>query len=362
MRGCLFAYLFNKVYLHKKIAMTIKITPTIDQFMFVSDMAILRIAMDPQTEFELRIICGSNQIFAANYITDEQGEVVILDLDRVFEFYTTALPTAYTLRIVVGPTSYSYPLKMFKSRIYVADTGTAYINGFFLSPVHGERDTMAGRVEMLTAYLPTATGIETYCTYYKDGKAWEELWGGANDKGLYNFVIKPADLLRDGAKLVAIRLAVGNRQMRYRVLDYAPEATVAFVYRNCFDVMETIYFNGTREVTPSYTRSTSYINGIFTNYKVEDEMIYKINSGVMRSTMEQALLDLARSQEVYLLNADGSQGMPVVITDCDVKHSDADDELLEATYTYRLGQRYNSVLKAQHRAKVFDTSFDATYE
>ena len=54
--------------------------------------------------------------------------------------------------------------------------------------------------------------------------------------------------------------------------------------------------------------------------------------------------------------------MPVVITDCDVKHSDADDELLEATYTYRLGQRYNSVLKVQHRAKVFDTSFDATYE
>lgn len=342
--------------------MTITFNPTLLQFMFVSEMAILKVKMDPSTEFALTILKDAEQIFNATYLTDTEGNVTIYDLDRVFDYHTRVLPTSFLFRITIGASSYAYPMQMFKSRVAVDNRATDFIQDFFLSPVTGDRDTAIGRIEMLTAYIPTATDIETYCTYYKDGKVWEEVWGGSNDRGLYDIIAKVSAYARDDAQLVGFRHVIGNREMRYRVLDYTPKVTEAFLYRNCFGVMETIYFTGTKEVMPSYTRGTSYIDGLYVNYKVRDEMIYKINTGVMRSSMEQALLDLARSEEVYLLQDNGAPGYRVTITDCDVKHDNADDELLEANYTYRVAQRFNSELKDYRRPQIFDDTFDTTYE
>lgn len=85
-------------------------------------------------------------------------------------------------------------------------------------------------------------------------------------------------------------------------------------------------------------------------------------TGPLRQGAEDRVMDLVRSKEVYLLNPDGSTGERLVVTDCDVKHSNEPSELPDLTVTFRYASTISGHVKATQKPRVFDNSFDSTYE
>jgi hypothetical protein len=85
-------------------------------------------------------------------------------------------------------------------------------------------------------------------------------------------------------------------------------------------------------------------------------------TGPVRNGLEVKAYDLARSLYVFLMNADGSAGDEIVITDCDIKYTNEDNEIPDFTFTYRLAERYTDKIATVRPPRVFDATFDEQFE
>jgi hypothetical protein len=77
--------------------------------------------------------------------------------------------------------------------------------------------------------------------------------------------------------------------------------------------------------------------------------------------------DLFRSDEVYVVNVISGQvvsrdgGKQVVITDSKSELTNDDDHLPRFTFSYQYAQRIHNVLQMNRVGRIFDNTFDHTF-
>lgn len=328
--------------------------------MFTGEFVQLKFSC-PGDSMSFSITDASGEIFAQTYYPDENDGVTIYDLDRFFEDHIEGFSNTYSFYL--DDTKIGEVMVIF-SRVAVAEAANTFYKDFFFTPSMYERDTALGRHELVTAYTDEETDVNAICTYRSaDGSIVSKTVELDAVTGLSPIDVSPLRFYdAESGTLLSYIVQAGTRKARYRVLSAPPEVEPAIIFRNCFGCWETIHFTGSKQVSPTHTRSSALIEGQMRVYTIDEVMSFKAHTGPLRPGMVPVALDLARAIDIYLLNSDGTTGSRLTITASDIKYTNEDQAIPDFEFTYRLTDRRNAVLSVVRPPKVFDDTFDETYE
>lgn len=343
--------------------MAITTIPTLNPHMFSSEFQTLVLAgITRQITFALYGPGSEQPILSALYFPDRNGSVTIYDLDVLLETLTTEITASIRMSVngvTIGPEA----ITIFRCATSMDEGAETFIDDFFLTTSMRERNTAMGRLETVTAYCRQEESVAAHCTYLlSDGSLVARASSLGHVAGCAMIDVSPARFASPGEQLVCYEVVCGKRKARYLVLDYAPEPDPSILFRNCFHAWEMIHLTGRKETSGSYTRSSALIEGRMRNYHIDEVLSYKAMTGPLRPGELTVALDLARTKEAYLVNADGSDPTEITITDCESKYTNEDNDLPELTITFRLAERRNARVAVVRPAHVFDKHFDTTYE
>ena len=326
---------------------------------FVTELDVIEVTTGSEVSFS---IAGSGGILLSGTYTPVGGIVRIYHLARLLRPLIDGVTAAFTFTA----DSTSKTVHVVQSGVTVSESAATFLPSFFLSAVMTERDTSLDRKELLylipiEATLPT---VQAVCSY----------WNGESivtaTKPVAGIIVANEPCYVDASAsrfvdselgtLVAYTIVAGERTMRFRVTTL-PTAEHAMLFHNTFGAWEPIYFAGMTEDAPEYTRETAYVNGKMQLYNLEETASFKSWTGPLRPSGVALARDLARcAKGVFLL--EGSETTDEVsITAVDVKHTSADNDIADFTVTWRRSSLWSATLKAVRPPKLFDDTFDETY-
>ncbi len=326
---------------------------------FVTELDVIEVTSASDVSFSITNNGGS--LLSSTY-TPVDGKVRIYHLARLLRPLIDEVTATFTFTA----DSTSKTVHVVQSGVMVSESAVTFLPSFFLSTVMTERDTSLERKELLTllpieASLPT---VQAVCSYW-DGDAVVTDTKTITTTGMtantpFEIDVSAAQFVDTTiGTLVAYSIVAGERTMRFRVTSL-PTAEYAMLFRNTFGAWEPIYFAGMTEDSPEYTRETSMVNGVMKLYNLEETAVFKSWTGPLRPSGVALGRDLARSIDYFLLER-GIATDAVVVTDVEVKHSSADNEIADFTYTWRRSWLWSAKLQAVRKPKLFDDTFDETY-
>lgn len=325
---------------------------------FVTELDIIEI--DSENDVTFTITDSNSDVVLNSTYTPVDDKVRIYHITKLLkpiiggitaDFTFTAGSTAKTVHVV-------------QSAIEVSEGAATFLDSFFLSTVMSERDTSLDRKEILT-FISTAGSdtVSAACTYW-DGTqvvtATKSITATVT-AGVPCEIDASASNFTDNTKgeLVAYVITAGGRSMKFRVTSL-PKCEYALAMYNNFGAWDIVYMAGSSENAPEYTRETAMIYGALAQYNIEEVMTRKSYTGPLRPSGVALAYDLARSNNVWQIKSDGN--IPIVITAVDVKYTTEDDTIPDFTFTWQRGSIMGSSLETVRPPRLFDDTFDETYE
>lgn len=325
---------------------------------FVTELDVIEVTSNSDVSFTIADSGGT--ILNGTY-TPVDGTVRIYHLARLLRPLIDGVTAVFTF--TAGSTSKT--VHVVQSGVTVSESAATFLPSFFLSAVMTERDTSLERKELLylipiEATLPT---VQAVCSY----------WNGESivtaTKPVAGIIVANEPCYVDASAsrfvdselgtLVAYSIVAGERTMRFRVTTL-PTAEHAMLFRNTFGAWEPIYFAGMTEEDAEFSRSSAFINGMYVNYDIDETTVLKSWTGPLRPSGVILSRDLARSRSVWILK--GSDATEeVTITAVDVKHSSADNDVADFTFTWRRSALDPNRSYTVRPPKLFDETFDETY-
>lgn len=310
------------------------------------------------------------QIYA-EHLYPVDGKITIAELDRLLTPYARqTLKTSLEIDIkeyVSSSDKASSSTVLSADIIYcIADIGTTaadFTKTRFLTLLDGEKVTALNRLEYLHFI---GKDNATVTSYYDDGtnKSFTLLPVGGND--LYTTLdVSPSQFAISGSCLIDYIVQAGQRSFRFTIDFDEPDCAPILVFDNSFGVEELLYCTGTHTVAPSYKRSQGYIGKLQRNYDIVETRTFKADTGVLSFIMANWVDELFRSQTVHVVNfKDGHPniGKEVIITESKSEYSNEDEELPRFTFSYQYAQRNHNVLNLLRSGRIFDNTFDNTFE
>lgn len=250
----------------------------------------------------------------------------------------------------------------------MADVGISaqeFYSGYFLSILMGTKITARGRRELLWYYGSSSASVTAE---YDDGTTASFTAPTAGGSSTYTCIdVSPGNFVSAGKQLTAYTVTAGSRRQRFEMDLSEPDCAPILEFYNSFGVWEYIYCTGTHQVSPDYKRSAARIGGMLRNYRIEETRTFKADTGIMNTAMAAWADELFRSDEVYVVNvingevvsADG--GKEVVITDSKSSRTNDDDHMPRFSFSYQYAQRIHNVLQMNRVGRIFDNTFDHTF-
>lgn len=256
----------------------------------------------------------------------------------------------------------------FSALYAMADVGISaqeFYDGYFLSVLMGTKVTAKGRRELLWYYGDESASVTAEYSDDTSRINGATVVGGSDTYTCLD--VSPDKFVKEGAQLLAYTVQAGSRKQRFELDLSEPDCAPILEFYNSFGVWEYIYCTGTHEVSPEYKRSAVRIGGKLRNYRIEETRTFKADTGILNTAMADWADELFRSPEVYVVNViDGSitssdSGKEVVITDSKSNRKDDDDHLPRFTFSYQYSQRIHNVLQLNRVGRIFDNTFDHTF-
>lgn len=306
-------------------------------------------------------------ILDEDYVPDEIGQIVVYDLQRLIEPYLLAnlVETfTYTIKDRGGSTKSG----SFTAQYCTADvplSASQFNQKYFLSTLMGDKVTAMGRKEFVHLVTASEVAVVAYKTYWSDsdgltsGETTVETVTDLNK--VVTIDVSPDLFASQGKQLVSYIIMAGERKMSFKVDGNCPDVSPSLVFTNSFGCQETFYCAGTQELAPLFTRSASLVGGMYRNYLIEENRVFSANTGVMPQEMAQWADELFRSREIYLM-VDNVPGKEITITDSDSKRTNDYDAMPYFTFKYRYAQRNHNIIHLPRAGRVFDYTFDDTFE
>ncbi len=247
----------------------------------------------------------------------------------------------------------------------LADVGmsaSAFYNSHFLTILDGPKVTAAGRLEYLHYYgSEPASCVATYT----DGTTRSFTPSVVSGNGSYTTIdVSPSLFAVEGKAIASYEVTAGSRSQQFLVDCRVPDSAPILIFDNSFGVQELIYCIGTHKVDPSYERKQVRIGTQLRNYRIRETREFHASTGVLTTPMANWADELFRSQEIYvvnIINGQPSVGKEIVITDSKSENSNDDDYLPSFSFTYQYSQRLHNVMQADRAGRIFDNTFDNTF-
>lgn len=334
---------------------------SIENPVFASDLEVIQMTSDESPIPVMILDAGNRIIFNTVLYPLSNGSVSLFDVADILDKSLGDYPCG-SFSIWVKDRRVCY-LNVIRSAVKLSLPAREWTASRFLTSMTDERDTAEGRFETLSCYNPQELPCTAECIYLTEDNTlvYKVVPVAMTEKIGYvaEYDVSPHRFVRSGYELVQYTIKAGDMTQRYRVLRSPAPDSVAFVFRNNFGCWETLYCAGELATDPQYDRHAYMVSGRFEAYDTGETDSATASTGVMRFGAEYIARDMARSRYVYLLNADGTRGERVVITDCSVKATNAYDFLPQFSFTYRLSHKGAADLD---KFRIFDYTFDVTYE
>ena len=138
----------------------------------------------------------------------------------------------------------------------------------------------------------------------------------------------------------------------------------AFAFTNCFGAWETEALTGADERKDELEATFGIIESRYRKVHTELTEEHRVCSGFISAEQYQSLLDMARSEHVYLLNDDGTLGEEVTITGIEFSEKKPHTTPNAVYLTYRVSNMHQEVFerKQPQTGRIFDDTFDTTFE
>ncbi len=313
----------------------------------------------------LRVMISNNgvTVFAADYIPGNNGDIVIYNIKRLVEAYIEDVFSDFTFTFGEE----SIDVRVFKTAIRISESAEEFLPSFFLTILMTSKKTSLARYETLSFYPQESCNVYADVSYYANETVTtytvELLPADSVTMDSVNMVdVSPKQFIDESkGAIVSIAIHAGQRLFTLEVDDTLPLAEPALLFRNNFDCWETIYLTGIQETEYDIKRSQAYIDGMYKQYDIEDTELFKANSGVLLGNMLRLGMDLGRATTIFLLDSHGNTGDAVVLTESEIKYSNDDNVLPTFEYTYRRCTPVTALLKIARPVKLFDDTFDTTF-
>lgn len=319
---------------------------------------------DPGESALVTITIGGEQAFQETLYPGSNG-IVLEDLSGLVEPYARQ---QLTVLVAIGAecangTGYNRTVRVLYSTVDMGDvTAQEFYDGHFLSTLMGPKLTAVGRLEKLSYF---GTGTASVTALYDDGseRVFAAVATGGNAE--YTRIDVSPDQYVDAEKtLVEYRVTAGSRQQRYIVRPETLDCAPILCFVNSFGVEELLYCTGLHRVSPDYKMSQTRIGRYLRTYRVDETRNFKADTGPLNTAMADWVDEVPRSDEIRVCNFYNGQVRPdreVVISDWKSDRSNADDEIPRITFTYQYAQRNHNVLQLYREGRIFDNTFDDTF-
>ena len=350
--------------------MTIKSAPSGTCFLYnIRDLDILT----SMSRVLVTIAIGDKTVYS-EFLYPADGEIVLADLADIFQPYARqqlvidAVITATEQKVDDEGGATQSDQKTCKLRILYATVDIPdidcqdFTDTHFLTILQDTKTTSLGRLEYLH-YLGTDPAAVT--AYYTDGTRllFAPQVVGGNAK--YTTIdVSPSSFTIKGKTLSYLDVKAGSRKQTFIVDQRQPDCAPILLFTNSFGCQELISCTGKHEVSPEYTRDSASIGGKTLNYRITEKRTFKADTGPLTVAMANWADDLFRSDEVYLVNIyDGEAvvGKRVTISDSKSDNDNLLDTIPRFTFSYSYAQRQHNVLDMRRAGRIFDNTFDHTF-
>lgn len=290
------------------------------------------------------------------------GVITLAELGELLEPYARKSLVS-SVSITAGSTSATF--SVLYSMCDVGVSAEQFYGSYFLSILMGTKVTARGRRELLWYYGSDTAGVTAIYADGSTGSFSAPVIGGSS---AYTCIdVSPGNFTAEGKQLVAYTVTAGSRTQRFDMDLSEPDCAPILEFYNSFGVWEYIYCTGTHEVDSDFRRSSTRIGGRLRLYKIEETRVFKGDTGVLNRAMANWAEELFRSDEVYVVNVvngsitDANGGKEVVITDSKSTNRNDDDFMPRFTFSYQYAQRIHNVLQMDRVGRIFDNTFDHTF-
>lgn len=356
---CIFILHALLLSLRKSIDGNMNLSTLNGRTLFTSDMPDVEItASDP---LQVTVTCDGSQIMQET-LWPMGGYVTLTALGELLEPYARK-QLVCSVTIAAGNDTASCTVLF--AMVDVGVSAQSFYNGRFLTILEGEKVTALGRREHLWYYGQDSAQVTAN---YSDGThaAFDPGVGTTNPH--YTCIdVSPSLFTASGKTLVSYIVTAGTRSQMYRIDQGKPDCAPILEFYNSFGVWEQIYCTGTHKVAPEYQRSQARINGRLRNYRIRETRKFEADTGFLTTAMAKWADELFRSDKVYVLNVyNGSvqaaeNGREVVIIDSKSEVSNKDGDMPHFSFTYQYAQRIHNVLQPSRVGRIFDNTFDHTF-
>ena len=245
---------------------------------------------------------------------------------------------------------------------FVDETAENFLSSHFLSILTGTKVTAMGRLE----YLHLQGSDEASCTaYYGDGTtATFDVSAVQTGSNYSTLDVSPDNFVTSGKVLTGYTITAGSRSQDYEIDLEQPDCAPILIFVNSFGLDELAYCTGIHKVDPSYKRSAAYIGSIQKNYKIDETRAFKADTGPLTVAMANWWDEVFRSDSVRIVNfynGNPNIGKDLLITDSKSEYSNDDAEMPRFTFTYQYAQRNHNVVQLLRAGRIFDNTFDNTF-
>lgn len=241
-------------------------------------------------------------------------------------------------------------------------TADTFTSEYFLSILMGAKTTAAGRLEFLH-YLGTETATAT--ATYSDGTNATFTPPALKGNEIYTTIdVSPNRFVTEGKTLVAYTVTAGKRSQKFVMDPDKPDCAPVLLFVNSFGVEELLYCTGKHKVAPSYTRSTAYIGRFKKNYKIEESRKFSADTGYLTVPEQNWADELFRSDYVRVVNFKNGEpiiGKEITISSSKSEVDNLDDNMARFTFDYEYSQRNHNVVELGRAGRIFDNTFDYTF-
>lgn len=308
---------------------------------------------------------GEKVLHSETYVSDAEGKIRIYDLPELVDAHLTAnLIEAFTYTITDGTATVTRTFTVQFCAAAVSIPATEWREKFFLTTLQGVKHTAPGRKEFLHLIVTQETEVTVTALFMSPMGETEEVvceMDPVTETGRVATIDVSPDTFThaQGWELVAYTVEAGSRTQQFLVsegLDSAPN----LVFTNSFGCQETIYCTGTHALKPKYEHSASVIEGKYRNYHIEETREFQARTGPISFEMARWAEDLFRSKEIYLLE-ENTQGREVTVTEAKAERDNELDTIPNFAFTYRYAQRNHNVIDLPRAGRIFDHTFDNTF-
>jgi hypothetical protein len=333
-------------------------------------------ALTDETRVHVVMRLDTSEVYNEYLYPDKDGSIEITDIPALVTLFLRQKLIA-TLTVELheerlsgnssdGETEETDSAQLTSSLVYCAalveDDAQTFCTNNFLSILQGAKMTSVGRLEYLHY---TGSDGASVTAHYDDGSTQTFAATKVGGNSSYSTIdVSPARFASEAKTLCSFEVTAGARKQTYEIDQGNPDAAPVLLFVNSFGCQEIVYCTGTHEVSPEFKYSSAYIGVNMKNYDIEETRKFNADTGVLSYPMAFWINDLFRSDEVQLLNfvnGEPKPGKMVVITDVNAEYDNNLDSMPRFKFTYTYAQRNHNVLDTARAGRIFDNTFDNTF-